>query len=236
MTEHTIHAYNRELDELRQLIRSIGKLVRLQIHDAAESLREEDVEAARSVIRRDSEINQLDIKADEEIVHLIARRQPVAKDLREIMTAAKIVSDLERIGDQARRVARLTITFYDGDRNPPSQHMFSDIYTMSKYVDEMVEKAITAFDTRNLDIAGDVIEMGPELVDQFRSSIRKLSTFLMEDSRSVGYVVDIVLGLRALERIGGHAKNIARYMVYMIKGKDVRHESVERLLQEMHTP
>ena len=77
--------------------------------------------------------------------------------------------------------------------------------------------------------------MGLELVDHFRSAIRRLSTFIMEDARSVGYAVDIVLALRALERVGGHSKNIARYMVYMIKGKDVRHETTERLLQEMHT-
>jgi phosphate transport system protein len=190
---------------------------------------------AREVIRRDMEVNKLDLQADEEIIRVIARRQPMARDLREIMTAGKIVSDLERIGDQARRVARLTLQFYDNDRSPPNQHMLSDIYTMSRYVDEMIEKAIDSFDNRDLDRAGEVIEMGLDLVDQFRSAIRRLSTFIMEDSRSVGYAVDIVLALRALERVGGHSKNIARYMVYMIKGKDVRHETTERLLQEMHT-
>ncbi|OOY45403.1 phosphate signaling complex protein PhoU, partial [Solemya velum gill symbiont] len=205
------------------------------IHDAAASLKNEDVEMAREVILRDMEVNKLDLQADEEIIRVIAKRQPMARDLREIMTAGKIVSDLERIGDQARRVARLTIQFYDGDRNPPNQHMLSDIYTMSRYVDEMIEKAIDSFDNRDLDSAGEVVEMGLDLIDQFRSAIRRLSTFIMEDSRSVGYAVDIVLALRALERVGGHSKNIARYMVYMIKGKDVRHETTERLLQEMHT-
>ncbi|OOZ43106.1 phosphate signaling complex protein PhoU [Solemya elarraichensis gill symbiont] len=233
--QHTVRAYNVELDQLRHLIRSITKLVRLQIHDAAASLKNEDVEMAREVIRRDMEVNKLDLQADEEIIRVIARRQPMARDLREIMTAGKIVSDLERIGDQARRVARLTLQFYDGDRSPPNQHMLSDIYSMSRYVDEMIEKAIDSFDNRDLDSAGEVIEMGLDLVDQFRSAIRRLSTFIMEDSRSVGYAVDIVLALRALERVGGHSKNIARYMVYMIKGKDVRHETTERLLQEMHT-
>ncbi|OOZ80158.1 phosphate transport system regulatory protein PhoU [Solemya velum gill symbiont] len=232
--QHTVRAYNVELDQLRHLIRSITKLVRLQIHDAAASLKNEDVEMAREVILRDMEVNKLDLQADEEIIRVIAKRQPMARDLREIMTAGKIVSDLERIGDQARRVARLTIQFYDGDRNPPNQHMLSDIYTMSRYVDEMIEKAIDSFDNRDLDSAGEVVEMGLDLIDQFRSAIRRLSTFIMEDSRSVGYAVDIVLALRALERVGGHSKNIARYMVYMIKGKDVRHETTERLLQEMH--
>jgi phosphate transport system protein len=233
--QHTVRAYNVELDQLRHLIRSITKLVRLQIHDAAASLKNEDVEMAREVILRDMEVNKLDLQADEEIIRVIAKRQPMARDLREIMTAGKIVADLERIGDQARRVARLTLQFYDGDRNPPNQHMLSDIYSMSRYVDEMIEKSIDSFDNRDLDRAGEVIEMGLDLVDQFRSAIRRLSTFIMEDSRSVGYAVDIVLALRALERVGGHSKNIARYMVYMIKGKDVRHETTERLLQEMHT-
>jgi phosphate transport system protein len=233
--QHTVRAYNVELDQLRHLIRSITKLVRLQIHDAAASLKNEDVEMAREVILRDMEVNKLDLQADEEIIRVIAKRQPMARDLREIMTAGKIVADLERIGDQARRVARLTLQFYDGDRNPPNQHMLSDIYSMSRYVDEMIEKSIDSFDNRDLDRAGEVIEMGLDLVDQFRSAIRRLSTFIMEDSRSVGYAVDIVLALRALERVGGHTKNIARYMVYMIKGKDVRHETTERLLQEMHT-
>lgn len=224
---HTVKSYNAELKNLHQLVIQISELARAQIADAIQCLEEEDVSMAREVISRDKEINALDLKAEEEVVRIIAKRQPMAKDLREIMTINKIVSDLERVGDLARRVARMTLHFYEGSSNPPNSHLLSDLPKIAAYADLMLEKAISAFDTLDVDLAVEVVKMEADLSEEFRSALRRLSTYLMEDARSVGHVTDVVLGMRSLERIGGHAKNIARYVVYLVKGKDVRHESAE---------
>ena len=234
MTEgHTVKSYNDEMEQLHQLVLTMGELVQQQLRSAVQSLEDEDTEAAQAVIERDQEVNALDIDADDELVHIIAKRQPLAKDLREILTVGKIVSDLERMGDQARWVARLTIHLYDGDKNPPPHQLLSDITKMSNYVLVMAGKSITAFDELDLNEALEVLHMDVELENEFKSALRRLSTYIMEDARNVGHAADATLGLRALERFGGHAKNIAGYVVFLVKGKDVRHENLETVAAEV---
>ncbi len=234
MTEgHIVSGYNEELKSLHQIVLQMRDLVRLQLANAVKSLQNEDVTAARAVIERDQEINRLDIQADDAIVHLIAKRQPMAKDLREVLAVGKIVSDLERMGDQARWVARLTIHFYEGDSLPPHHQLLIDISKMANYVDDMVENAVSAFDQLNLERALDVAKKDLELESEFKSALRRLSTYLLEDARNVGHIADVVLALRALERIGGHAKNIAGHVVFLTHAKDVRHTSLEALVKAL---
>lgn len=230
---HIVSRYNEDLNHLHRLVLQIKDLACQQILEAAGSLEREDVEAARRVIVSDRAIDALDVRADEEILRLIAKRQPMARDLREIMTVAKIVGDLERIGDQARGLARLTIRFYDADVPPPKHQLLTDLIDMAAFVNAMVEDAVIAFDTLDLERALEVIRRDGTVSNDFRSALRRLSTFIMEDSRSVGHMVDVVLGLRALERIGGHAKNISRYVVFLVKGKDVRHKDLEAVEAEI---
>ncbi|NNJ98711.1 MAG: phosphate signaling complex protein PhoU, partial [Gammaproteobacteria bacterium] len=205
---HTVTSFDDEMKLLHDHVMEIGDLVRNQLCRAVKSLEEEDVDEARAVIDRDQEVNELDIKIDDEVIHLIAKRQPLAKDLREILTVNKIVTDLERVGDEARKIAMLCIHFYDHNTTSPSEVIVRDMVKMSEFIDEMLEKAICAYDELDIDLALDAIRMDIELEIEFRSCLRRLSTFIMEDSRVVGHVVETVLGLRALERIGGHAKNI----------------------------
>lgn len=231
MTEgHTVSSFDAEMKTLHQNVIQIGELVRDQLCRAVKSLEEEDVIEARAVIERDQEVNELDIEVDDEIIHLIAKRQPLAKDLREILTVNKIVTDLERVGDEARKIAMLCIHFYDHNTTSPSEVIVRDIIKLAVFVDEMLDKAIRAFNELNLDLALDAIRMDLDLDAEFKSCLRRLSTFIMEDSRVVGHVVETVLGLRALERIGGHAKNIGGYIVFLVDGKDVRHESLENIV------
>ncbi len=230
---HIVSRYNKELHHLHQLVIRISEMAREQLRQAVQTLVEEDVETARHVMEQDRQINALDIQADEEIFRLIAKRQPMARDLREIMTVSKIVSDLERIGDQARRIARLTVYFYGGDKNPPNNQLLSDLPRMVESVDRTVELAIQAFDELDLEIALEVMRRDARMDDEFKAALRRLSTYLMEDSRSVGNVIDVVLGLRSMERISSYARNIARYVVFLVKGKDVRHEGLEELEREV---
>jgi phosphate transport system protein len=230
---HTVKSFDEELKLLHDNVMVVGDLVRDQLCRATKSLEEEDVDEARAVIDRDQEVNELDIKIDDEIIHLIAKRQPLAKDLREILTVNKIVTDLERVGDEARKIAQLCIHFYDHNTTSPSEVIVRDMVKMSVFIDEMLDKAISAYDELDLELALEAIRMDLELEAEFRSCLRRLSTFIMEDSRTVGHVVETVLGLRALERIGGHAKNIGGYVIFLVKGMDVRHDSLDEIVDEL---
>ncbi len=230
---HIVQRYDDEMNHLRDLVLAIGDLVREQLRNAIDTLKEGDTDTARSVIARDKEVNDLDIRADDEMIRLLAKRQPVAKDLRQIITVGKIVTDLERVGDEVRKIARLTIHFYDNDMPCPNHRIVADIRKMGRFVDKMLKKSMHSYNDLDLDLAIEVLQMDLEIEDHFNSSLRRLSTFIMEDSRSVGHVVETVLGLRALERIGGHAKNLAGHVVFLVKGKDVRHEDLQRVTAEV---
>ena len=230
---HTVTSYDQEMAQLHGNVMKIGALVREQLSRAIKALEEADVAEARGVIEKDQEVNELDVKIDDEVVHLIAKRQPLAKDLREILTVNKIVTDLERVGDEARKIARLCIHFYDNNTTTPSEVIVRDMVKLSAFVDDMLDKAIRGYDELDIDLAVDTIRINLDLEAEFRGCLRRLSTFLMEDSRTVGHVVETVLGLRALERIGGHAKNIGGYVIFLIRGIDVRHESLDDIVDEL---
>ena len=233
---HTVHAFSDELSNLSKLVLKQGGLGRDQLRRAVQTLKDEDPKAAGHVIDRDREMNDLDMQVDDEIVRVIAKRQPVARDLRDILVVAKTIVGLERVGDEARKVANLTIHLFDVDKSPPNGQLLRDIFSMAEDVDGMLEKAMRAFETQDVELALEVIKDDDELYEEFRSSLRRLSTYLIEDARCVGHVVDIVLVLRALERIGGHAKNIGGYVIYLVTGKNVRHAAPETIEAALHTP
>ncbi len=232
-TGHIVKAFSKELDHLNELVLELGNLGLDQLRRAVQTLRDEDPTTASQVVERDRKLNEIDIQADEEIITMIAKRQPMAKDLRDILTVQKTVADLERVGDEARKIANLTIHFYGSGKNPPPSEILHDIFSMAEFVDEMLARSLQAFIDLNLDMAVEVIGQDEELDDEFRASLRRLSTFIMEDHRNVGLVVDIVLALRALERIGGHAKNIGGYVIFLVTGKDVRHEDLSAIVAEI---
>lgn len=231
---HIVHSYDAELESLHQLVVRMAELCRRQLRDAIVTVQQKDVDIARMVIERDREINVLDEKADNDLVHIIARRQPIARDLRGILTVGKIVNDLERVGDIAKRIARLTCHLYDGDSPQPNHHLLEDLFKMWDFVDNMIAKSIESFDTQNLELALEVMQMDGVLEGDFKSALRRLSTYLLEDSRSIGHVTDITLSLRSLERAGGHAKNIASYNIFLVRGIDVRHADLEAIAAEVN--
>jgi len=230
---HIVHAFNDELNQINNLVLQLGDLGLEQLRRAVQSLYDEDIQAAEQIIERDRAMNELDIKADEEIIRLIAKRQPVAKDLRDVLTVQKTINDLERVGDEARKVAGLTIHFYAQDKHPPNGHMLHDIFKMAEVVDAMLKKSLAAFRDLDLQQALEVIREDTELDEEYRAALRRLSTYVMEDARNVGYMVEVTLTLRALERIGGHAKNIGGYVIFLVTGRDVRHESLDKIRLEI---
>jgi len=231
--EHTVHRFDDELNEIAAMVDRMGALACDQLKRAVKALKKQDPVRAHKVVGRDRKLNELDVEIDEKIILLIATRAPVARDLRQIITVGKVVTDLERTGDEARKIAGLCIRFYEGDHATPNDHILRDIYSMAKYVRSMLSSAMEAFQDLDVQRAFDVLRMDQELEVQFHSKLRHLTTYVMEDSRNVGHFVDIVLGIRALERFGGHAKNIAGHVIFLARNEDVRHlgtDDIEQLL------
>lgn len=230
---HTFRRFDEELNSIANQVEAMGQLAVDQLQRGVQSLIDEDPVAAHKVISRDREINDLDVEIDDKIIHLIAKRQPMARDLRQIFTLGKVVTELERAGDEARKLAKLAIHFYEGDNSAPSEHILRDIYSMSAYVGDMLKSSMEAFSTLDIDLAIEVLRMDDQLEDEFSSTLRRLSTFIMEDARNVGHFVEVVLCVRALERFGGRAKNIAGHIIFLAKGQDVRHLEVDEILRKL---
>lgn len=232
---HTVRQFDTELEELRGLVLKMGKLVAQQIRDAVEGLLRDKVALAKMVQRREDWVDAMEVEADDRSVELLVKRQPVGPDLRAILSLGKSVRDLERMGDEAERIARAALDAHE--RSPgfkPSSELLRDVETMGALAIELVQGSLRALTQLDLEEALAVTRRDDELDGDFRSALRRLATFIMEDSRTVGNVIGSTLVLKSLERIGDHATNIAEHVIYLIRGKDVRHlgssDDIERAL------
>jgi phosphate transport system protein len=220
---HTVHRFDDEMSHLHMLLVEMGALVLDQSRNALYALEEEDLESARRVLEREKQVNDLEVKVDDELVDVIARRSPVARDLRAVISFSKMVTDLERAGDNALRIAQSTLNIYETGRSVPSAKLLRDVGSMGRLALGMLEEGVEIFDTLDLQRAEALLSNHRALDDELQSGLRRLSTFVLEDARLIGYAITITLVLRALERIGDHGRNIAEYVVYMLRGADVRH-------------
>lgn len=223
---HTVQRYDGELNSLHLRVVEMGGLAVDQLKTALRALQDKDVQAADMVIQREQEIDEMKIATDDEIITVIAKRSPVARDLRVVMSISKAITDLERVGDEAARVAHLAKEIYSGERSMPSQSMLRDVTTMGKVAMGMLEEAMQSFDSLNMDQACRIASNHGELDAEFQSCLRRLATFLLEDASNVGHAIHAVLAVKALERVGDHARNLAEYVVYLVSGEDIRHRFV----------
>ncbi len=223
--DHILKRFDQELHDLQHLIMEMGGLVENQIQQAVTALYEEDLSLAREVIARDHEVNALEIRADDEIARIIARMQPMGKDMRTVLSLSKTVTDLERIGDEAQRIARMTVHIYESGSGSPQARLLRDIRHMAVVASDMLRGSLDALARLDSERAMAITHGDQELDEQFRDALRRLITYMMEDPRTIGHAIDVMFMIKALERIGDHSKNIAEYVIYMVKGKDVRHLS-----------
>ncbi len=228
---HTVKQFDIQLANLRSIVLEMGRLVEDQIQRAIRALDDEDISAAREVIQRDQIIDGLQVKADEDSISLIALRQPVGKDLRMIISLSKAVTDLERIGDEAGKIARMAIETYDGFSGPPSAKLLRDVAPMAKLASGMLNNCLDALARQDAERAAEVVQGDDELDQEFQSALRRLITYMMEDPRTIGHAISVIFIIKALERIGDHSRNIAEYIIYLVKGKDVRHTNTKELIQ-----
>ncbi|NJM13047.1 MAG: phosphate signaling complex protein PhoU [Synechococcaceae cyanobacterium SM1_2_3] len=222
---HTVKQFDVQLDNLRNLVLEMGGLVEEQIKNAVQALSDENLSLAHDVIARDQIINGLQRKADEDSVSLIALRQPLGSDLRMIMSLSNIVTDLERIGDGAKKIARMTVQIYDSATASPSAKLLRDVNTMALLATAMLHDSLDALARLNVDKALEVAKGDEELDQEFQSAMRLLITYMMEDSRTIGHAINVIFIIKALERVGDHCKNIAEHIVYLVEGRHIRHSN-----------
>jgi phosphate transport system protein len=211
--------FHEELETLKQTLLAMGGLVEDQIRRVVGALVERDSDLAQEVIERDREVNTYDVEVDEKCVELLALHQPTAGDLRFITTAMKIVTDLERIGDQAVNIAQRVVEL----NREPQLKPYIDIPRMADQAQRMVKESLDAFVARDTDLARQVCG-ADDSVDAFKEQIfRELLTFMMEDPKTIPRAIRLILISRFLERVADHATNIAEMVIYMVESKMVRH-------------
>jgi len=221
---HTLHSYDGELNHIHSRVVEMAKLVLDQTQQVIKAFDEQDFEKVNLVIEREHNVDLDEVSIDEEIVDITARRSPVAKDLRVIMSLCKSVTDLERIGDEAAKIAHLTKEIFDNDRADPSVYLLRDVLTMGDLAVSALEDAVTVLSDIDSVKAESLLKDHAALDIEFQSSLRRLTTFILEDARNVGHTISIVLIIKALERIGDHARNLGEYIIYLVEGMDVRHK------------
>jgi len=219
--EHSSKQYDADLETIRSKVLAMGGLVESQFHDAVSSFRTGNVPQAEQVIKADENVNNLEVSLDDACSHLIVKRQPTANDLRTVMATIKVITDLERIGDESTKIARAAKSI--SERGITTINHYETIRVMSISASNMLHDALDAFARLDGKQAIRLIAQD-ELVDhEFRSIMRTLITFMMEDPRTISGALDTLWVAKAIERIGDHAKNIAEYVIYIVEGKDIRH-------------
>ena len=219
--EHSSKQYDQELEAIRSKVLLMGGMVETQFDEAIEAFRVGNADQADKVIGDDQAVNQLEVQLDDACSHLIVRRQPAANDLRTVMATIKVITDLERIGDEASKIARTAKSLHE--RGMIGFNHYDIVRTISRNTADMLHDALDAFARLDGKQALQIIARDDEIDYEFRTILRNMITFMMEDPRTISSALDTLWVAKAIERIGDHAKNIAEYVIYVVEGRDIRH-------------
>jgi phosphate transport system protein len=232
MTEHTHKQFDAEMESIRSGVLTMGGLVETQMSRAIEHLQQDKESSFLDVIgANEQQINQMQVDMDQLCSQIIAKRQPTAIDLRMILTVTKIVNDLERIGDESKKVAYKASEATGHHRL--TRVRYYDVARSAERAKEMLQLALDAFARMDVNAAADVIAIDEEVDAAFSSVMRQLISYMMEDPRTITPAIEIVFIAKSVERIGDHAKNIAEAVVQLVMGKDVRHATAEQIRAEV---
>ncbi len=232
LDQHISQQFNQELESLRNNVLTMGGLVEKQLVDALEALVENNASLAETVIGGDYMVNSMEVQIDEECSSILARRQPAAGDLRLIVAIIKTITDLERVGDEAEKIALMAVEI----AKTSGQSDFASLMHMGETTRKMLHDTLDAFARLDAEQASSIAKTDVKIDKDYDAITRQLITFMMEDPRLITRSLDIMWSARALERIGDHARNICEYVIYLVKGKDVRHTSFEQMEKAARAP
>jgi len=229
--QHISEKFNTELEEIKNHLLEMGGKVEGQLIAAVDALVERDSGEAESIIAMDQEVNEMEMAIDDQCATILARRQPAASGLRLVVTVIKVNTDIERIGDEAAKIARQALRLSEEGSSPTDS---IEIRHIGNHVAAMLRKALDAFARLDLDLAVEVVKEDRKVDKEYGSAMRSLVTFMMEDPRDIGAILNEMWALRSLERIGDHASNVAEHVVYLVRGLDVRHQSLESFVEQVN--
>jgi phosphate transport system protein len=229
---HISRQFNDDLEHIKNHLLEMGGLVESQVSGAINAIMNADSQLAINVRDADKRINQMEVDIDEACTRIIAQRQPAASDLRFVISVMKVVTDLERIGDESAKIARQAIKLCEEGEAPRG---YLEIRHIGDRVRRMTHESLTAFARLDIDAALLVAQEDSNVDKEYKSAMQELVGYMMEDPASIKRVMNIIWSLRALERMGDHARNIAESVIYIVKGKDVRHISVDELANQVNS-
>jgi phosphate transport system protein len=229
--EHISKQFEADLDTTRTRVLQMGGLVEAQILAAIQAFATGDPALVAQVIENDARVNGYEVAIDGAINHIVVKRQPAASDLRLIMAISKIVTDIERIGDEAEKIARMSKRIHEQGAHHAQR--FPAIRHAAQIAVKMLRQSLDAFARLDVNSAAEVLKEDTAIDDEFRSVLRQLITYMMEDPRTISASLETVWVAKAIERIGDHAKNIAEQVIYIVRGTDVRHTAFEDVEREL---
>ena len=229
--QHISQKFDEEMENRRNYVLKMGGLVEQQILRATDAFIKLDSKEAEDVVQHDEYVNALEVSIDEECARILVRRQPAASDLRMVVAVIKTITDLERIGDEAERIAKMAINI--SEKDCVFHNRYVGITHLSEHVIRMVHNALDAFARLDTEEAFAVVRDDEKADAEYQSIMRQMLTYMMEDPRTISESLDIMQAARALERIGDHAMNIGEYIIYLVMGKDIRHISIHEIERDM---
>jgi phosphate transport system protein len=227
MDKHLSSQFDSELSAVSTRVMEMGGLVESQIRTAVYALAQFSAEAAAQVLEIETRVNAMEVDIDRELSSIIARRQPTARDLRLLIAISKTTANLERAGDEAEKIARMVRSIIDSgaSRTLPA----SELRAEADMASSLLRKALDAFARLDVNVAVSIMKEDDAIDKEFDGFVRKLITYMMEDPRTISASLDLLFVAKAIERIGDHAKNIAEFIIYVVKGADIRHTSIENV-------
>ncbi|MEI5640494.1 MULTISPECIES: phosphate signaling complex protein PhoU [unclassified Pseudoalteromonas] len=229
INKHISGRFNEELESVRNHVLSMGGLVEQQLNTALDAVNSNDADKAKKVSENDYQVNAMEVNIDEECTRIIAKRQPAASDLRLVVAIAKTIADLERIGDEAERIAKVALDSFTKDQ----QDLLGNIDNMGRQVSQMLHDVLDAFARMDAQKAFEVHKADAKVDREYEALTRQIMTYMMEDPRSIPKIMDLIWSVRSLERIGDRCQNIAEYVIYFVNGKDIRHTSQEDIAKTL---
>jgi phosphate transport system protein len=223
--KHLSTQFDAELSAISTRVLEMGGLVEAQVAQAVQSLVEFSADQALEVVRREEQVNAMEVEIDRDLSSIIARRQPTARDLRLLIAVSKTIANLERVGDEAARIARTVQRLVTAGVPSRLRLPMTDLSFEAELATAQLRKALDAFARLDVERALDVLKHDDQIDKEFEGLLRKLITYMMEDPRTISSSIDLVFVAKAIERVGDHAKNLSEVIIYVVKGMDVRHNS-----------